>query len=251
MFEWMIGDLDGKSIIISGKKGSIELKPITWRFITKIPNMLDITDKEEEVVNNLIENIDNLTSNDFELLYCETYATYSKLFDRFDVYDEIFDIEIRSEKPYKFKFYADDEFTLASYAFAFQIALGLDDIKDVSYYYKKERVIDLDSHDKNKMLLTVITLNDGRQIALCPQNDGLEMLLGKMKILKKYILFVYGDSESVIEWVHDEIYGTYDISETTPYEWEMWGGDDDEDEDEEIDYDEDEDDGEDEGEEDE
>jgi len=87
MFEWMIGDLDGKSIIISGKKGSIELKPITWRFITKIPNMLDITDKEEEVVNNLIENIDNLTSNDFELLYCETYETYSKLFDRFD-YDE-------------------------------------------------------------------------------------------------------------------------------------------------------------------
>jgi len=241
MFEWVLGNIDGKSISISGKHGTVTLKPITREFLEQVPNIAELSDEELEAIDALKENIENLLSNNYDLLYCETYDRYSDLFDKLKVDYEIFNIEVNSGKPYRFQFFADDEFTLASYALAFQIALGLDDIKDVSYYYKKERVIDLDSHDKNKMLLTVITLNDGRQIALCPQNDGLEMLLGKMKILKKYILFVYGDGESVIEWVHDEIYGTYDISETTPYEWEMWGGDDDEDEDEEIDYDEDED----------
>lgn len=255
MFEWMKGNIDGKSVIISSKHGSIELKPITASFLEKIPEIVDVSDEEEEAINNLRENVENLLSAGYDLLYCETYEAAYDLFDHMKVRDEILDVEIKSAKPYKFKFYADDQLTLASYSMAFQIALGIGEIKDVSYYYKRTKVTDLEKHDKNKMLLTVITLDDGQQMVLCPVDDGVDIMIGKMKILKKYILFTYDDGETVIDWTYDELYHTYDIYETTlyemwsQYEWNKYYSK--EDDEEEDDYDEDEDDGEDEGEEDE
>ncbi len=166
MFEWVLGNIDGKSISISGKHGTVTLKPITREFLEQVPNIAELSDEELEAIDALKENIENLLSNNYDLLYCETYDRYSDLFDKLKVDYEIFNIEVNSGKPYRFQFFADDEFTLASYSLVFQIALGIGNIVDV----------------KNKMLFTVITLENGWQIGLCPTDDGVDVLLGNMHI---------------------------------------------------------------------
>jgi len=211
MFEWVLGNIDGKSISISGKHGTVTLKPITREFLEQVPNIARLSDEELEAIDALKENIENLLSNNYDLLYCETYDRYSDLFDKLKVDYEIFNIEVNSGKPYRFQFFADDEFTLASYSLVFQIALGIGNIVDVSHYYQNKKVTDLQAHDKNKMLFTVITLENGWQIGLCPTDDGVDVLLGNMHISDGRIIFEYDDCENVISWIYDYLYHTYDI----------------------------------------
>jgi len=218
MFEWAVGNVKGRSITISGQNGSIELKPITQEFLEKIPNVVPLSKDEHEVVDALLENIGNLRFNGYELISCETYDRYSALFDKFYVGYEIFEIEAKSNKPCKFQFYADNEITLAAYSLAFQIALGIGQIIDVSHYYGKKKVVDLQAHESNKALLTIITMDNRQQIAICPTSDGLELLIGNMSLHKEGMVFDYGYYSDLISWVYNPLYGRYDLVHN-----EYWG----------------------------
>ncbi len=226
MFEWARNEFDGQSIEIIGQLGSTTFMPLSITSINTTLRGKALPKDEINIIKKLMCEIRELEYN--KIMFIENCA-YEELIDFLEPIindnEEIFKVRFNQKSSNEFEFYADDEFMLAGYTMAFMIAASIDEIIDVSHYFKNQKIEDLVEHDENKDILTVITFSDGRQLAVFFQDDEVNLLLGTVQFVDK-ITFRYGECVDILEWKYNDLYDAHELVHTNASEWQDYFGED-------------------------
>ncbi len=226
MFEWARNEFNGQSIEIIGQLGSTTFMPLSYTSINTTLRGKILPKDETNIIKKLICGIRNLELNN--TMSIKAYA-YEELIDFLKSItnggEKILKVRFNQESNNEFEFYADDEFILAGYTMAFMIAASIDEIIDVSHYFKNQKIEDLVEHDENKDILTVITFSDGRQLAVFFQDNEVNLLLGTVQFVDK-ITFRYGECVDILEWKYNDLYDAHELVHTNASEWQDYFGED-------------------------